>query len=106
MFELVDKTVLVTGGGSGIGEAIAIMFARRGARVYIIDVNEAAAAAVVAGVGREGDRAIFKACDITDLSRTAAVVDGIVEETGRIDILINNAGIAHIGTVESTDAQD
>jgi 2-keto-3-deoxy-L-fuconate dehydrogenase len=106
MFDLKDKIVLVTGGGSGIGEAISILFARQGARVYILDVNETAAAEVVAVIGGEGRKAVFVPCDISDLSKTTETIDRIAQATGAIDILINNAGIAHIGTVETTTPPD
>jgi NAD(P)-dependent dehydrogenase (short-subunit alcohol dehydrogenase family) len=96
------KTAVVTGGGSGIGAAIAERLATEGARVLIWEVNPANAATVVQTIQRAGGAAEAIACDVADLDsvRTAARL------SGEIDILINNAGIAHIGTAESTTPAD
>lgn len=106
MFDLKDKTILVTGGGSGIGEAISSLFARQGGRVYIIDVNEEAASQVVTVITAQNGKARFIRCDITSRTEVTSAIETIVQETGAIDILINNAGIPHIGTVESTEETD
>ncbi|HWK03424.1 MAG TPA: SDR family oxidoreductase [Puia sp.] len=106
MFDLKDKTILVTGGGSGIGEAISTLFARQGGLVYIIDVNKQAAGLVIAGIREQGGKARFIHCDITSQAEVTMTVEKIVKETGVVDILINNAGIPHIGTVESTEDAD
>ena len=106
MFDLKDKSILVTGGGSGIGEAISSLFARQGGRVYIIDVNEEAASQVVTVITAQNGKARFIRCDITSRTEVTSAIETIVQETGAIDILINNAGIPHIGTVESTEETD
>ena len=106
MLDMTGKVVAVTGGGSGIGRAISLQFAKQGAQIYILDVFEEAGHAVRAEVEAESGKATAVVCDVSKSTETQAVFDGIVEETGRIDILINNAGIASIGTVESTTEDD
>ncbi len=106
MLDMTDKVVAVTGGGSGIGRAIALVFAKQGAIVHILDVSEEAANAVRAEVQAADGRAIATVCDVSEAAATQSVIDGIVEQSGRIDILINNAGIAAIGNVESTTEDD
>ena len=103
--ELPDKVALVTGAGRGIGRAIAGALAHAGARVAVNDIDPAAAAATVAGLsimsGRPGhmtDAAVF-AGDISEAAEVAAMVDAVVARWGRLDILINNAGVEPHGTL-------
>eukprot|EP01031_Cornospumella_fuschlensis_P046128 gene46128-56470_t len=86
---LANKTLLITGGGSGIGKATAMLFARRGATVHILDIGEAACAQVAREIREQGGQASAHACDVT---RQAAVHTSF-ESIGPIDILINNAGV-------------
>lgn len=102
MFSLKNKTALITGGGSGIGAAIAMLFAQQGAYVFILDVDETGAARTVTAIREAGNFAEFRSCNISDQT----VVQQLVQEIGSADILVNNAGIAHIGNVESTRAED
>src|SRR5436190_3808496 len=81
-------TALVTGGGSGLGAAISRRLAADGATVVVNDLSDAAAKAVADEV--DGEAAVF---DVTDSAAFDAAVDGIVEQHGRIDIVVNNAGI-------------
>lgn len=104
-FSLTDKTALVTGGGSGIGAAIAERFAESGAHVHILDVDTDAAAQVVERLAAEGHHAEAHACDIADHEATVRLVDRLAEEAP-IDILVNNAGVAHVGSVEETTEED
>jgi 2-keto-3-deoxy-L-fuconate dehydrogenase len=106
MFRLDNKTAIITGGGSGIGKAIAEIFAQQGAHVFILDMDEAGAENVVQGILSKGHRAVFKKCDVSKQSAVKEVVDGILAEAGAIHILVNNAGISHIGTAESTEESD
>ncbi|MDQ8016322.1 MAG: 2-hydroxycyclohexanecarboxyl-CoA dehydrogenase [Bordetella sp.] len=87
-----DKTVIVTGGGGGIGGAACRRFAREGARVAAFDLNEEAAARVAAQIREEGGRAEAVRCDITDRASVDAAVARTVEALGPIDVLVNNAG--------------
>src|SRR5690554_5852756 len=106
MLRLENKVALVTGGGSGIGKAISLLFARQGAIVCLLDIDEKGANEVVDEIKTEKGQAFFRKCDIANLQQVKEAVDAVVEEYATIDILINNAGISHIGTAESTTAED
>jgi len=101
MFSLENKTSIITGGGSGIGKAIALLFGKQGSVVHILDIDENAMA-VVEDINHLGGRSFFSKCDVTQ----QADVRSIIETIPVIDILVNNAGIAHVGTVETTTEQD
>lgn len=106
MFDLSEKVALVTGGGSGIGQAICRLFGRQGAAVHILDHQLAAAEATAEEIRAAGGKATAHLCDVTQQAQVRQVVDGIAAASGRIDILVNNAGISHIGTVASTTEED
>jgi len=106
MFTLKNKTAIVTGGGSGIGRAISKLFSKQGSFVYILDYDEAGAADVVSEIKNEGGKAIAYKCDVSDQQQVNEFVTRIYNTTKSIDILINNAGVAHIGNVENTTAED
>lgn len=88
-----EKTVLVTGGGGGIGEAISTAFAREGAALVINDVNQAGAERVAAACRDLGAKAIIDGSDITKSDQADAMVRAAVEFGGGLDVLVNNAGI-------------
>lgn len=90
---LEGKTALVTGAGSGIGKAIALVFAREGAGVMASDINEDAAQAVAAQIEDSGGTARFLRTDTTSEEDVKAAVRATVETWGRLDIVVNNAGI-------------
>jgi NAD(P)-dependent dehydrogenase (short-subunit alcohol dehydrogenase family) len=87
------KVALVTGAGSGIGEATARRFAREGAAVVVNDVNRAGAERVVAAIKGEGGKAMAVPCSITDKAAVDAMIRETVSAFGGLDILVNNAGI-------------
>jgi len=106
MFELGQKIAVVTGAGSGIGRAIAQVFAAQGATVAVIDRDEAAAAAIHEAIRTSGGASSFHACDVSDEQQVDGTFRRIEQAHGRIDILVNNAGVAHIGTLETTTPED
>ena len=102
MFSLKGKSAIITGGGSGIGRAISVLFAKQGALVHIIELNAEAAAQTIDEISSAGGNAIGYSCDV---SNQAQVID-IFTKIGNIDILVNNAGIAHVGKLETTSEDD
>ncbi|HVW95511.1 MAG TPA: glucose 1-dehydrogenase [Mucilaginibacter sp.] len=102
MFKLTDKSVIVTGGGSGIGKAISTLFAEQGAMVHIIELNEDAAAGTVEEIKAKNGQATVHLCDVSNQQQVLDVWASI----GKIDILINNAGIAHVGKADNTSETD
>jgi 2-keto-3-deoxy-L-fuconate dehydrogenase len=106
MFSLSNKTAVVTGGGSGIGQAIAEVFARQGAMVEVLDLSADAAELTVQKILQAGGKATGHACDVGDGAAVAAVFAEIESRTGKIDILVNNAGVAHIGSLLTTQDSD
>ncbi len=86
-----ERTAVVTGGASGIGEATARLFAREGARVTVADVDRPRGEAVVEQIQREGGRALFVACDVSDSRQVQEMIARTVETFGALQILVNNA---------------
>ena len=97
---LAGKVCIITGAGSGIGQASAVVFAREGARVVVADIDMEAARATVEDIGGE---AVAEQVDVTDEAQTVALADRVVSRFGRIDVLFNNAGIAGVGDVLETE---
>ena len=99
---LVGGIALVTGAGSGIGEAIAIAMAREGARIVAIDINIGAAVRVARAVG---ENAVGLACDVTDRTACDALAAKVRDEIGAISVLVNNAGIIRRGKVSDANTR-
>lgn len=102
MFLLKNKKAVVTGGGSGIGKAIAKILAKQGAHVVVIDLTHGAMAEVLNEITGEGCLCAGFTCDVAAHQK---VID-LFEEIGPIDILVNNAGIAHVGKAGNTSEAD
>ncbi len=101
-FNLKNKVALVTGGGSGIGKAISQTFAAAGAMVHILEMNVESGQQTVNEIKEAGNQASVHQCNVTDAAQVAKIFQNI----GGIDILINNAGIAHVGNIENTSGDD
>ena len=106
MFSLSGKTAIITGAGSGIGEAIARTFAKQGAHVEILDVDETGATKVTQAILDNGGSAAWQTCDISDAASASAAIEAVWQKRKRLDILVNNAGIAHVGNVLNTTEAD
>ena len=104
--ELDARTAIVTGGGSGIGRAIALRFARAAARVAIIDVAPESAVAAAGEAMALGGTSMAVACDVSQQTGVIDAFQQVEAQLGPVDILVNSAGVAHIGTVEQTTEAD
>ena len=106
MFDLNQKITVITGAGSGIGKAIALLFARQNATVFLLDLNAQSLEEVKDEITAQGGRAFAVPCDVSDQSAVVDAFQKIIQLHGRLDILVNSAGIAHIGKVETTSEKD
>ena len=102
MFSLQNKKAVITGGGSGIGRAIATLFAEQGAEVHIIDLTIESAQEAVDDIKQLGGKVFSYACNVADQKEVVETF----EKIGNINILVNNAGIAHVGKVDTTPEAD
>ncbi len=102
MFSLQEKSALVTGAGSGIGQAIAQLFARQGAQIWVVDRDPATGAETVRLIRDAGGQAEFVGLDVSDAVATQALATRLPP----MDILVNNAGTGHVGNLLATDAAD
>lgn len=101
-FSIKNKIAVVTGSGSGIGQAIAMVLAKNGAIVHILERDEESAQDTLKKIQEDGGKAHIHTCDVSDQTAIA----NIFKRIDKLDILINNAGIAHIGTAENTTEAD
>src|SRR5262245_65909820 len=99
--DLRGKVVIVTGAGRGIGREIAGTLAREGATTVVTDVRQDLLDDVAGECRREGWAGHQYVCDVRDAARTRAVVDDVARTLGRVDVLVNNAGVAPGGPVET-----
>ncbi|MEX6687483.1 SDR family oxidoreductase [Danxiaibacter flavus] len=102
MFSLQDKHAVVTGGGSGIGKAVCLLFAQQGATVHIIDIGEEASSATANEIRQNGGKAEAHVCDVTNQQQVTDIFGSIKT----IDILVNSAGVSHIGKADTTSEAD
>ena len=100
------KVSIVTGAARGLGEAIALELARRGSEMVVCDVNLEGVKKVAEAIGATGKRAIAMKVDVTKAPEVTQMVDRAIKEFGRVDILINNAGICQVVTIEQMTEQD
>ncbi len=102
MFSLQNKTALITGAGSGIGQAIALTFASQGAQVIVVDRDEAAGTITMEQIHALGGQARFVLLDVSDAAASLALAGRLPV----LDVLVNNAGIGHVGNLLGTTALD
>lgn len=106
MFRLAGKVALVTGAGSGIGAAIAETLARAGARVYATDRDADTAGATADRIRLANGLAEAAHLDVVDEEACRLVAQNLMRESGALDVLVNNAGIGHVGTLLTTEGAD
>jgi NAD(P)-dependent dehydrogenase (short-subunit alcohol dehydrogenase family) len=106
LFSLQGKVAAVTGGGSGIGRAISMLFGAQGARLAVLDLDAHLAGETAALVTAAGGVADPVACDVADASSVKAAFETVAQRSGRLDILVNNAGVSHVGNIERTSEDE
>lgn len=102
MFRLDNKIALITGGGSGIGKAMALLFAKQGATVHIIELSDENAKQTIDEITAADGKATTHNCNVANQKQVAETI----EKIGTLHILINNAGIAHVGKADTTSEAD
>lgn len=103
--EYQGKTIVITGGGSGIGWAISQGFAQAGGRVYMLEIDAKSATNKILETGLSDQIKSLK-CDVSSQKNVAECVESIIDQSERIDVLVNNAGVAHVGTALTTSEED
>ncbi|MBT1703504.1 SDR family NAD(P)-dependent oxidoreductase [Chryseosolibacter indicus] len=106
MFSLNSKIAIITGAGSGIGKSIAELFAKQGAVVHLLDLNKSAADATLEVVKDNQGKGFSYESNVADQQQLQTIVRKILETSERIDILVNCAGIAHVGKLHTTAEKD
>src|ERR1700739_1627138 len=102
---LSGKVALITGGGTGIGRAITLAFAREGASVAVAGRRRVKRRQVISEVQRQGGVGLATECDVSRARDAQRAVKGTVERFGRLNVLVNNAGMLHVSTVEGTSEE-
>src|SRR2546429_6604231 len=105
MGRLDGKVCVITGAGSGIGQASALLFAREGARVVVSDIDLDAARDTAQQITKAGGQAVAEQVDVTDEAQTVALAERVVRRFERIDVLFNNAGIGGVGDIVETEPE-
>ena len=106
LFSLIGKIAIVTGGAKGIGASIASVFCQQGATVHILDIDVEAGTDLTTSLKEKGGSCYFHNCDVSDHEEVGRVFQNVVDTSERLDLLINNAGVACIGTVEETKPEE
>ena len=106
MREIENKVAIVTGGSSGIGRAIALRFARAGGRVALLDVAEPAAREGAREIEACGGSVIAIRCDVSRQGDVDQAFQAVAQRFAPVDVLVNSAGIAHVGAIEQTSEED
>jgi NAD(P)-dependent dehydrogenase (short-subunit alcohol dehydrogenase family) len=104
--DFTGQVVVITGAGSGIGRATAMLFARLGAKVHVVDLDPGAADAVREEIERRGGQAVAHGVDCSDAAAVEALAERVFSEDPVVDVLHNNAGVGHAGAVDETTLED
>ena len=106
MIRLAGKVALVTGGGTGIGKAIAIAFAREGAKVAVAGRRKEKLQETVHEVKKAGGDGLAIACDVSNAKDAERAVHETASNFGKLNVLVNNAGVLHVATIEGTSEEE
>lgn len=106
MARLKDKIAVITGSGKGLGEAIALLFSREGAKIVVFDIDEPAGRETVEQIQEQGGEAIFVHGDVSNPDDAVRLINAAVDAYGRVDVLVNNAGIHVDRTVADTTEEE
>jgi 2-keto-3-deoxy-L-fuconate dehydrogenase len=106
MFSLESKVAVITGGGSGIGKSISECFGKQGCTVHILELNESGAAEAAQTIRNNGGKVFTHACNVSSQAEVTKAFDDVIRQSGKVDILVNSAGVAHIGKIETTSEAD
>tara|TARA_Y100001972_G_scaffold127074_1_gene182781 strand:- start:2859 stop:3635 length:777 start_codon:yes stop_codon:yes gene_type:complete len=106
LYTLENKTAIITGGSKGIGKAATQLIAKSGANVFFLDIDDSEGQNLQKEITDQGFKATYVNCNIASYEEVKQTIGDIYEKSGKIDILINNAGIAHIGTATNTSPED
>ena len=106
MARLKDKTAVITGSGKGLGEAMALLFSREGAKIVVFDIDEPAGGGTVEQIQQQGGEAIFVHGDVSNPDDAVRLINTAVDAYGRVDVLVNNAGVHVDRTVADTTEEE
>jgi NAD(P)-dependent dehydrogenase (short-subunit alcohol dehydrogenase family) len=106
LFSLEGKCAVITGAGSGIGKSIALLFAAQDAQIEILEIDPEKGAQTVEEIRKAGGSAECQKCDVGNQEEVRACIEAAVSRRGKIGVLVNNAGISHIGNVLTTTDED